>query len=779
MNIKRLLIIAIVVVAVGAGALYFYIQSIMSQVGPSGGTINPQYNYSIAETGVVDYSTDGERSMYVAIFSSTQDIDWLNFTAKQFEQSVPTDIYILDYKCVECTGLGEFKASLEGQLKQYGYLTANATLVPLKINQLERLNKKSIIIVPTGRIPSAFFDRASDANLDALMGMGDVVIYVGNDFSESLNNDGVTEQTDAGAAASFGLAATSIQSGAADEPYHIESGSYKLLGTGGRNATFISGPISALHMQGGGYFIAFPNTIDIGWSRSGPSLAGEDVATVIRSVAWQQPITNGTENLTPASGNRIPSGVYTLFMRPAQSNGGFVRLFVTAVASNGTEYYEFSDANITNQVRGRLENPSTGVNNSVINLAIHFDTNSSDALEFEATLGAFKDLQEVDRQSLGMVRFINISDENRRYTVNLGGGDHILKIQDFNRRTYAQSFLHIPEVTVSSTGADWDGGSFSFVLLQDDQPVPNTPVTISVDELGKADLVTDGAGNIAYRPGSSLGYGDHVFTANATGRTLSVTVTRKKSETFFDKPQNQIIVVGILLVGILAVALQRAEVPIYFLEIPDFPPQQKERIPLPKSTFINLIETLNREYRWKYMPLTTQEIKKGMQKRVSYKGKPILISDYNLEKLLGQLVDSGELARSLGLYGLKGWETLSGKDMRYLAVFRSLRNFFINSAMLFTDVGQRTDCDILVNYRGENLFVHIYDGEDTVRKALANARKGKNFIVFASAEEMREFASRLATSATRPSIALKMEMDNRQITLTQIGALGVLTGKAA
>jgi hypothetical protein len=172
-------------------------------------------------------------------------------------------------------------------------------------------------------------------------------------------------------------------------------------------------------------------------------------------------------------------------------------------------------------------------------------------------------------------------------------------------------------------------------------------------------------------------------------------------------------------------------------------------------------------------------VKKGMQKRISFKGKPILISDYNLEKLLGQLVDSGELTRSLGLYGLKGWEKLSGKGARYLAVFRALRNFFITSAMLFTDVGLRTDCDILVNYRGENLFVHIYEGDDTVRRALAGARKGKNFIVFAGAEEMKAFASRLATSATRPSVALKMEMDNRQVILTHIGALGVLSGKAA
>jgi len=777
MKLKRLLVILIVLALLGVGGLYLYVMSAAGEVGPSGGELNPQFNYSVSETGVVDYGESGQRSMYVAFSASGQDLLSLNSTANQYQDPVPTDIYVLDYPCIECNGIADFKAALESELRNYSLIAQNSTLVPLKINQLERLGKKAIIIVPTGRMPSPMFDRSSDANVAELMSRGSVIIYVGNDFSQTLNRDGIVEQISPGTADGFGLAAAPAQLGEATLPYLLESGFYRFTS---RNITSIGGIIAAVRASNGsGYFIAFPNTIDIGWSRSGGGAAGVDVARVIREVAWQQPLSTGSKNITAGADGIIPDGAYSLFTKAGSNDSGYLRLFVSAEALNGSAYYQFYDLDVTGRVTGRLKNTPFGVNGSIINLGIHFDVNSSDAREFEAFMSAYKDLAEVDRQSIGIVRFINVSDENRRYTVNLAGGDHVMKIEDVNRKVYAQSFLHIPEVTIESTGADWNEPAFAFTLLSDGIPVPNTPVKISTDGKGEQSLVTDADGSFRYSPGFAMGFGDHNFTTSATGRELSITVTKPKAETFFDKPQNQLIIVGIILVGILAVVLQRAEVPVYFIDIPDFPPQQKERIPLPKATFTNLIETLNREYRWKYMPLTAQEVKRGMQKRVTFKGKPILISDYNLEKLLNQLVDSGDLSRSFGLYGLKGWEKLAGKDARYLAVFRALRNFFINSAMLFTDVGQRQDCDILVNHRGENLFIHIYTGDDTVKRALVMAHKGKNFIVFASLDELKEFSSRLAPSATRLAVALKMEMDSRQVTLIHLGALGALVGKAA
>ena len=109
-------------------------------------------------------------------------------------------------------------------------------------------------------------------------------------------------------------------------------------------------------------------------------------------------------------------------------------------------------------------------------------------------------------------------------------------------------------------------------------------------------------------------------------------------------------------------------------------------------------------------------------------------------------------------------------------MFRMLRNFLISHAILFTDVAQRQDCDILVNYRGENIFIHIYEDEEAVRRALLCAKKGKNFIVFESREQLHDFTQRLGPAPTRLAVALKMEMGSRQVMLTHIESLGPIIG---
>ena len=778
MNLKKLLLVLIVVAVLGAGGFYFYIQSILKGGTTDTGPIDPKYNYSVLETGVVDYGETNLRSMYISFASDAQDMICLNSTALLFRDPPPPDIYLLDYPCIECNGLksGEFTDALESSLKHYGYIPQDSTITILKINQLERLGKKGILIVPTGRLPSPLLDYGSDANILELMKLGSVVIYIGNDFSQTLNRDGVVERAPDGAAAGMGLVTTPARGVSANLPYRFESASYKIPSA--REGTMeVAGAIQVVRFAEGGYFVAFPNTIDIGWSRSGGKAAGEDVARFISGISWQVPLSSGTFNRT--AGGTIGSEVSTLFMLATERNEGAVRLFVTAQATNRSLYYRHYDMNITNNITGRLRNSPFGVNGSTINLAIRFEAGENESKDFEAFLAAYKDLEEVDRQSIGVVKFIGGSDENRRYTVNLVGGNHILKIHDISGRTYAQSFLHIPLVTLRAVSQDWNKPALTFRLLSDDVPVPNTPISISVSGLPPKSLVTGGDGTFVYEPGQALSHGTHNVTANATGRSFVVTVNRRRQESFFDQTQNQVIIGGIVIVLALGILLRRGEVPVYHIDIPNFPPQQKDIVPLPKSTFINLIDTINREYRWKYMPLSLQEIKKGMQKRILYKGKPVLISDYNLEKVLGGLVDSGELTRSNGLYGLSAWGKVAGKGPEYLSIFRSLRNYLINNAMLFTDVGQRQDCDILINYRGENLFLHIYDGDDAVRRALTNARKGRNFIVFADAESLMEFKEKLTKATTRMSVALEMEMDNRQVILTHLGALGVLMGRAS
>ena len=780
MNFKKIALIALIILVLSGAGLYYVLSSAGTSTGTAPKPLNQQYNLSVIDTGVVDYGAEGQRSVYITYSAATQDLRNITLHARRYASEIPTDIYMLDYPSDGSTGKDDFKQALESGLMANGVLQGNATLQVVKINQPALVSKRMVLIVPTGRIPADLVDPSSDVNIAKLAARGCVIIYLGGDFSLSIGRDSVVREIPDGTLSQFNLSYGARLGPGTDRPYRLEQSRFTFTGPGSYTVS------NAITVQpiGSGYVAAFPDTLDLGWGRTGPAAAGEDIAEFIYQAGWQVPITAGTLNVPVTNATNPFRG--TLFLNPSPDNGGFVRLYITAISPNETNRKanvtfkrEFRDLVILNPVTGTISHPAIGVNGSTLNFHIVFRENFSETREINLYLRAFKNMEEVQEQDLGAVSFETIYERNMRYNVNLSGGDHVLRVQDFSGKTYAQSFLHIPDVTILSKGEGWEVPRFAFQMLSDGLPVANTVVTVKMDGKFAKNLTTSSDGSFSYAPPEVPAFGDHTFTFEATGRTMALKLSRVRTITFVDDPKNQIILVAIVIVGILGIALQRTEPPKYYIDVPDFPPQKKERIPLSRFSLINLIESTNKDYRWKYMPLTAQEIKANVRKKLTYQGKAIMISDYNLEKLLGQLCDTGEIFLSSGLYGLKGWIAQSGKAPDYLATFRTLRNFFINSAVLFTDIGQRQDCDTLANYRGENLMVHIYEGDATVRRALLSARKGRNYIVFSTAYDVAEFLRRLSNSATPASVALKMEMDSGQVVLTHAGALGRILGRAS
>lgn len=758
-------------------ALYLYIQVLLgSVVPPPPRTYSPAYNLTLGETGVVDNGEAGSRSLYIIYSLQARDVSEANISAKMYASEIPTDVYLLDYPCDDCRSLGDFSAVLEKELKRTGFIPLNSTLISLKFNQLERIDKKAIIIIPSGRLPGALFEGDSSANLNRLMERGSVVIYIGADFSQWKTRTGVVEDVPANALTPYGISYTRAATGAAVRPYTFEGGPYRL---GGANVSIL---YSSIYLQSlsKGFFVVFPNSLDLGWNARGGgngTAAARDVGRLISDISWQSPLADGNRTLKADADGKL-NATDSLFISPTDRNGGYVRLSTSVFSPDGRSMREYRDLSISNPLTGRLFNTNFGVNGSILPLKFELYQNFTEPTVLALYLGAYEAGTLTNRQYLDSVSFNGTFRSEKRYTVNLTGGDYILRLTDVSERSYAQSLLHIPVVTAVLAGANWDDSVFTFSLLSDGRPVPDTEVILTVNGKAQPPVTTGADGRFTFRSPEKLGFGDHSFTLNATGRSLPLTATRTREVSFFERPLNQAIIVVTVLVLIVGLALRRSEPPKYFLDVPDFPPQQKERIPLSRFALINLMENINKEYRWKYMPLSLQEIKAGVRKRISYQGKPILISDYNLEKLLRRL-EEGELSKSLGLYGLRAWQAQSGKDSRYLSIFRILRNFFISHAILFTEVGQRPDCDIMVNFRGESILIHIFEGDETARRALLSARKGKNFIIFESRDELRDFLRRLGPASTPLAVALKLELDARAITLTHIEALGPVIGLAA
>lgn len=788
LNMKKTALTIVLVLLLAFIAFYAYIKfAVGGPVARPPANYTPGYAFSISETGVVDNGQDGQRSLYVIYHIGGKDVSAANVSAKMYRSEIPTDVYLLDYICDSCGTISDFKAALEQQLKADGIIPSESTLVSKKFNQLEQLDTKAIIIIPTGRIPSLLFDANSSANLNRLMERGCVVIYIGGDFAQWMARSGVVEAVPPNALSPYSLMQISSEVGRADPPYTFEGGSYRL---GGNSSTYKS----AISVQtiANGYFVAFPNALDQGWNSRGGgngTAAAKDVARFISEVGWQYPVADGNRSLRADTGGVI-NATDTLIISPTDRNSGYLRLYMNISGPNNSTSNasapktwttrEYRDLRIGNTITGRLVNPNFQVNGSIMDMKLELHENFSEPREIELFIVTTKDGEVLSQQSLGPpVSFVTDYTTEKHYAVNLTGGEYILRITDVSGKTYAHSLLHVPLVIAELSGKpNWAAPAIAFSLTSDGRPVEDMEVAISMDNGPRAVLKTDRSGKFTYSPADKPGYGDHVFRINSTGRSFTVKASYVRQTTFFDDPMNQGILVATILVLVVGLALRRAEPAKYFIDVPDFPPQQKERIPISRFALINLMEGIDREYRWKWMPLTAQEIKAGVRKRLNYQGKPILVSDYNLEKLLGQLIGSGEATRALGLYGLASWEKQSGKSAQYLAMFRMLRNFLISHAVLFTDVGQRQECDILMNYRGESIYIHIYEGDETVKRALLSAKKGKNFIVFESREQLQGFVRQLGPAATRLAVALKMEMGSRQVMLAHVESLGPIIGMA-
>jgi hypothetical protein len=141
------------------------------------------------------------------------------------------------------------------------------------------------------------------------------------------------------------------------------------------------------------------------------------------------------------------------------------------------------------------------------------------------------------------------------------------------------------------------------------------------------------------------------------------------------------------------------------------------------------------------------------------------------------LIETKEVSKAVDLYGLKAWEAQSKKNITYLAVFRLLRTFFTNNAISFTDLNQREDCDMMAIIKGENNYIHIYQNEDTIIRALSLVEQGKNYIAFESEDVLDEFQRRIDVSSTELAIMLKLEIASGRINLITPENFEVILGK--
>jgi len=356
--------------------------------------------------------------------------------------------------------------------------------------------------------------------------------------------------------------------------------------------------------------------------------------------------------------------------------------------------------------------------------------------------------------------------------VYLERGEYTVRLIDDESRVYAQTYMKVVGIDINYVGLSKQKESeYNFNVVMDGTPVTLAEVKVEVDDGDYGSYSFRNVNKIALDLGSRTGGtrlpdGTHTFEFTSTGLSETVTVTHTRFRTIFDDPVLWIILILTVAIVGVGIVFARQESVFFALDIPDFPPVTRTKVPLSPDTVLGMFQKINANYHWENTPLTVQEIKNGF-KDIFYKGRPIYITDYNVEFLLDDLINRGEIKESLGYFGLTRWEGKSRHSMTYMAMMRRLRDICVNNAVPFTGIDESKEADSVITVVGQQMYLHFFDSEenatDMIGRLLSTIGTGITIVLFRNDSDKERFVNLINSSPSAAPLIVKMEADSKSL----------------
>ena len=144
--------------------------------------------------------------------------------------------------------------------------------------------------------------------------------------------------------------------------------------------------------------------------------------------------------------------------------------------------------------------------------------------------------------------------------------------------------------------------------------------------------------------GTIIGYGNESFRFDMFNSNY--TYSTQYIQKVFNIPSVYIeFAIAILVVVLLNLVLQPPNRDDYFIDVPEFPSSKKEQVKVQASDILNVFDKVNYYYHWKYMPLTSEEIRSGIGNNIRVKSMPISITTQNTNNIIFTLLDKGDRER--------------------------------------------------------------------------------------------------------------------------------------
>ena len=599
-----------------------------------------------------------------------------------------------------------------------------------------------------------------------MLNKGISVIYVGQDFSRALLPGSIVIPTSGIKLPNF--LETVGPSGNSTKGFFFNKSTFSF--SNGANL----GGISYENAYNGS-IIAFSNMPEAWISYDD---VGIDIATAIQKLFWLPSYSTGhtavnTTGMNTANGliSVIRSGMNVTNKANLKgaidgSNIGYARAVVFANSTiNANVAYQYLHFTPRGSLNGTLSIAKSIVPNQQIPVVMTLFTNSPVNLQIQPHL----DIYTLDMSSILTIPLPFFTASGNFTFVKylgfyLGPGKYIMKLKSFNNSQYSAAYFNVSPVILSLEGANFSSGTFTFSATSAGQKLSDITYNISLNKLYRdTGVIKNGTLTYTLPSGTPVIYGDLNFSIDMLSQEFNSTVTNAPNVITINKQYVELAIVSIvvILMVVLVRAPNRDE---FYIDIPSLPEQKKTEIKLKDKEVLSAFDRLNTHYHWRYMPLSSAELRIAISGNIKYNNMPVNLTYSNVDAIINQLIAGGQLIGADGLYAPQAWTTQSGHSIEYLATFKKLRLYLVTHAYLFTDIDSSSVADIVATLRNERKYIIIYS-KPMKFSSIPIYSGSKTCIAFLNSEKLEEFKSELYKSMTRESEMLKVYISSGTISL--------------
>ncbi|MEM3841300.1 MAG: hypothetical protein QXN59_01225 [Candidatus Micrarchaeaceae archaeon] len=771
---RNYIIIAVVILLVAFGGIAYLaitLKSDISALAPVHKAPPPAIpttlQYNITAQQALFYSSGSSIAPYLRIGYTETNLSRIYINVSLYKRPPPKNFYVLGVQneCINCGNIYLFIQDLYSELSKYNI--ANSTnIANVSISSVLSIQNYSVLVVPSGLIPSQLLSNIPGSNvtvLQSLLNRGVSIIYIGKNFSNS-------------------LIAGSIETPNTRLPYYLITNPTNATVRSSYyfdNPTFTFangaeyGPISYENVSNGSIvaFSNYPNS----WSNE--SSEAIDIAHAISALFWLPRFANGYANQTiPQNSSSGAIGIamsnYTYPFSGEQSisqlNSGYGRIVVynnyNYTPSAGSIYsyqYFFPEYSIN----GSVSIPNTVIPGYSVDGEFTIYTHSSSPIPLQPHLEVYSmNLSRIEAISLPYSSQSGNFTFYKSFLLNLPPGSYILSLESFSDAVYGSALFSVPQISISPISENYSSGQFKFRIAADGQPLQGIPYSIKVNSLYPSNgTIYNGTLYYKLPAGSPELFGNINFSISMLSSKFHYTSVNKPISIQISSNYVAIAVVAIIVLVLVTVvkAPSRDE---FYIDVPAISSTEKTLIKLNPRDVLSSFDKLNLKYKWRYMPLSIDEVRNAISTSIKYGNIPVSLTFNNVNILLDQLAGAGLIVYADGLYAPKEWVDKSGHDIYYLATFKKLRMYLVTHGYLFTDLDASDNADMIITMHGERGRIIIYS-KTSKFSALHLSSNTKTFLAFLNADIMNEFREGLSNIYSHEAEMLRLYISTGMLVL--------------